>query len=251
MGLHRAPLSWNGTTAFHPIKAKGFQSALYTWMNNPLQAWPAWTAPCPAGLQGAHKLVSVPLQRSLPRAPERATVPAWASTTAQEPSTEHNSLGLASTANCSTAHHQQCCSRACCRAGSSINPRPGNTWEGACGAGTRCKCICSQNTQTGNARRNFQLFNGKKKTNANKTPRATLVSRRNWNPEEYKDLFPWTFKKRRQTTDKREVSKSSKVLQDTLANVQPQYCITNSAVEAAISFKILNLKIKLRILIKN
>lgn len=159
--LHRALLSWNGTTAFHPIKAKGFQSALYTWMNNSLQAWPARTAPSPAhqaGLQSAHKLVSVPLQGSLPQALERAIVPAWVSTKAQEPPREHNSLDLASTANFSTAHQQECCSTPCYRTGS-INPMPWDMWEGACGAG-RYKCIplflviCSQNTQTGNARRN-------------------------------------------------------------------------------------------------
>lgn len=170
--VHRAPLSWNGTTAFHPIKAKGFQSALYTWMNNSLQAWPARRAPFPAGQAGllsAHKLVSVPLQRSLPQALERAIVPAWVSTTAQEPPREHNSLDLASTANFSTAHHREFCSRPCCRAGSSINPVPWNMWEGARGAGRRCKCtplflgICSQNTQTGKARRNSVFVMERKK----------------------------------------------------------------------------------------
>lgn len=213
--LHRAPLSWNGTTAFHPIKAKSFQSALYTWMNNSLQAWPARTAPSPAhqaGLQSAHKLVSVPLQRSLPQALEHAIVPAWVSTMAQEPPREHSFLDLASNANFSTVHHQECCSRPCCRAGSSINPVPWNTWEGARGAGRTCKCTplflgtCSQNTWTGNARRNSVFVMERKKTSANKTPRATLVRRRNWNPEEYKDLFPWKFKKKtRQTTQKRGI----------------------------------------------
>lgn len=76
--LHSTPLSWNGTTAFHTTKAKGFQSALYTWMNNSLQAWPAQTAPSPprkAELKSQHKLVSVPLQRSLLCAAECAIVP--------------------------------------------------------------------------------------------------------------------------------------------------------------------------------